>query len=570
MAASLFGAGGAHAQAAAEVTATADWFVARMLDAGPELATYYGITGRGHGGLADNSAAGFAAREAAEDSLAARLARIDDAAVGDGPERLTLGFLREAAGSARAARVCRAELWSVSQLFGWQTKYPFLAGIQPVGSDSLRAQALERFRQLPRFIDRETERLRTGLARGYSAPRGNVRRVIEQLDGLLAAAPTESPLFAPARRDSTPEFRRAWEALLAGQINPAIRRHRDFLRDEYLPAAREAIAVSALPDGAACYRAQLRAFTTLELDPRQVHQTGVEQMARIRGEMRAIARRSFGTDDVPALLAALRTEPRYTFRTRQEIVDYATAAIERGRREMPKWFGRLPRAGVAIQPYREFEERSAPAAAYDAPAEDGSRPGIYHINTFEPEKQSRAAIESTAFHEAIPGHHLQLAIAQERRDAHAVTRLLGNSGFSEGWGLYAERLADEMGLFSGDLDRMGLLSNEALRAARLVVDPGMHVLGWTRQQAIDYMLANTAESRTAVENEVDRYIVWPGQATSYMMGQLEITRLRRMAERELGPRFDIRAFHDRVLEDGSVTLPMLRAKIERWVAESRR
>jgi uncharacterized protein (DUF885 family) len=436
-----------------------------------------------------------------------------------------------------------------------------------VGTPALREQALARFRRLPKFIDNETARLRAGLARGYSAPKLNVRRVIEQLDGLLSTPAAASPFYSAAQRDSTPEFRRAWEAMIAGEINPALRRHRDFLRDEYLPAAREAIAVSALPNGAECYRAQLRAFTTLDLDPRQVHQTGVEQIARTDAEMRAIARRSFGTSDVPALLAAFRTDPRYTFRTREEIVAYSARALERAQREMPKWFGRLPRARVVIEPYREFEEKSAPLGAYDSPSEDGSRPGIYHINTYEPEKQTRVGAESTAFHEAIPGHHLQLAIAQERRDAHPITRFLGNSGFSEGWGLYAERLADEMGLFSSDLDRMGLLSNEALRAARMVVDPGMHVLGWTRQQAIDYMLAHTAETRGSVEDEVDRYIVWPGQATAYMTGSLEIMRLRQMAQRELGPRFDIRAFHDRVLEDGTVTLPMLREKIERWVAE---
>jgi uncharacterized protein (DUF885 family) len=222
-----------------------------------------------------------------------------------------------------------------------------------------------------------------------------------------------------------------------------------------------------------------------------------------------------------------------------------------------------------VEPYAEFEERSAPGASYNSPADDGSRPGIYKINTYEPEKQTRVGQESTAYHEAIPGHHLQLAIAQERQGAHPITRFLGNSGYTEGWGLYAERLADEMGLFSADLDRMGLLSNEALRAARLVVDPGMHVMGWTRQQAIDYMLQHTAEGRGAVENEIDRYIAWPGQATAYMIGNLEIRHLREMAERELGPRFDIRVFHDKVLEDGSVTLPMLRDKIERWVRETR-
>jgi uncharacterized protein (DUF885 family) len=345
-----------------------------------------------------------------------------------------------------------------------------------------------------------------------------------------------------------------------------VRRYRDFLNNVYLPAAREQIGVGANPSGADCYRAQVRSLTTLDVPAREIHQIGLDQMALIQAEMRTIARRSFNTDDVPALLQRLATDRQYLFRTREEMTAYAAAAIGRAKTAMPRYFGRLPRADVRIEPYPAFAERSAPAASYEPPAEDGSRPGIYRLNTYEPEKQSKVAIESTAFHESIPGHHLQLAIAQERTNVHPLTRFMGNSGFSEGWGLYSERLADEMGLFSSDLDRMGLLSNEALRAARMVVDPGIHVLGWTREQAIDYMLRNTAENRQSVENEVDRYIGWPGQATAYMLGNLEIRRLRTMAERELGPRFDIREFHDTVLQDGTVTLPMLRAAVERWVA----
>jgi uncharacterized protein (DUF885 family) len=309
----------------------------------------------------------------------------------------------------------------------------------------------------------------------------------------------------------------------------------------------------------------VRSFTTLDVPAQEIHQIGLREMDKIQAEMRTIAQRSYNTTDVQALLERMRTDRQFLFGSRQEIVDYAGAAIGRARAAMPRYFGRLPRADVVIEPYQDFEERSAPGASYEIPGEDG-RPGKYRINTYKPEEQTRVGIESTAFHESIPGHHLQLAIAQEREGAHIITRFTGNSGFSEGWGLYSERLADEMGLFSSDMDRMGLLSNEALRAARMVVDPGLHVMGWTRDQAIDYMLKHTAENRQAVENEVDRYIGWPGQATAYMLGNLEIRRLREMAERELGSRFDIRTFHDKVLEDGTVTLPMLRAKIERWVA----
>jgi uncharacterized protein (DUF885 family) len=552
----------------AQVTALANELMMTILQRNPELPTLLGLPGFRHDRLTDNSLEALGRAQAQDDAWAARVLAVDPAAVAGTPEAVTLGFLREAAVSGAQARVCRNELWAgVNQMLGWHLQLSRLAAVQPVGSDALRQQALARFRELPRMIDTETANLREGIRLGYTAPRVNVERVIQQFDLLLAAPAAESPFASPAQRDSTPEFRRDFVAAVADGIYPAMRRYRDFLADEYLPAARVAHGIAENPDGADCYRAAVRSFTTLDVPAEEIHRIGLEQMALIQAQMREIAERSYGTSDVPALLERFRTEPEFLFSSRAQIVEYAEAAIVRGKAEMPRWFGRLPRADVVVEPYQEFEERSAPGASYQLPAEDGSRPGTYKINTYQPETQSRVGVESTAFHEAIPGHHLQLAIAQEREGAHPITRYMGNSGFSEGWGLYAERLADEMGLFSSDLDRMGLLSNEALRAARMVVDPGLHVLGWSRERAIDYMLAHTAENRTMVENEVDRYIGWPGQATAYMLGSLEIQRLRRMAEEALGERFDIRAFHDRVLEDGTVPLPMLRAKIEAWVNE---
>jgi uncharacterized protein (DUF885 family) len=297
-----------------------------------------------------------------------------------------------------------------------------------------------------------------------------------------------------------------------------------------------------------------------------VHQIGLREMARIDGEMRAIGQRAFGTTDVPALLTRLRTDRRYAFGSREEIVALARAALERARTRARPSFGLWPKADVVVEPYLPFEEASAPDSYVNA-SDDGTRPGRFRINTGNPTQKPRALSQATTFHETIPGHHLQVAIAMERQGAHPIVRYLGSSAFAEGWAMYAERLADEIGLYSTDVDRMGLLSSEALRAARLVVDPGLHALGWSRQQAIDYMLRHTAESPETVALEVDRYIVLPGQATGYMLGRLEIMRLRDGARQALGPRFDIRAFHDRVLEDGALTLPMLRAKIERWTAQ---
>jgi uncharacterized protein (DUF885 family) len=247
------------------------------------------------------------------------------------------------------------------------------------------------------------------------------------------------------------------------------------------------------------------------------------------------------------------------------LIAYSEAALARAKAAAPGWFGLLPKADVRIEPYPAYREKNAPNE-YNVPAEDGSRPGLFLISAHEAEKKSKAPNESTAFHETVPGHHFQSAIAMERKGPHPVGRYVFNSGYVEGWGLYAERLADEMKLYSSDLDRLGMLSSQAFRAARLVVDSGMHRLGWTRQQAIDYMLEHTAEEPADAASEIDRYIVLPGQATAYMLGMLEIRRARADAQRALGDEFDIRAFHDRVLEDGGVPLTFLRSKIKAMIA----
>ncbi|HKG90243.1 MAG TPA: DUF885 domain-containing protein [Gemmatimonadaceae bacterium] len=554
--------------AAARVTALADTFVAAYLDRFPEVVTFNGIPGGRHDRLSDNSLDALRRWEAREDAWLAEVRRTDPAPLAGRTEWVTYGILREALEASVGVRVCRGELWGVSQIAGWQINLPQLAGTQPVGTAELRAQALARWRTFPRFVDTEIANLREGVRQGYTVPRHNVELVIEQVDGLLSPPTRESPFYAMAAQDSAPgaeAFRADVERLVAADINPALARYRDYLRREYLPVARSTIAVSAIPNGAACYRALVRQFATVDVPPDEIHRVGLQQMAKIEGEMAEIARRSFGTSDVRAVLDRLKTDPQYTFKSREEVIAYSRAAVERAQRAAPRWFGILPKARVVIERYPEYRERSA-SGEYWPPAEDGSRPGTFYISTYEPTKRSRSGPESVAFHETVPGHHLQGAIALERGSAtHPIARYLSNSGYAEGWALYAERLADEMGLFSSDLDRMGMLSEQAYRAARLVIDPGIHSLGWTREQAIEYMASHTTAPRDEVISEIDRYIIWPGQATSYMLGMLEIRRLRDQAERELGPKFDIRAFHDRILENGAVPLPLLRDAVGRWV-----
>jgi uncharacterized protein (DUF885 family) len=553
---------------AAAVTTLADEYFAGLIERTPELATFWGLSNARHDGISDGAPEALKRWQSREDAWLARAGALDLAALDGKPEAVTQAVLRESLESARRTRVCRPELWGVNQLFGWQVAYPRLGAIQPVGDSAKRAQALARWHGIPRFVDQSIANLREGVRQGYTAPRGNVDAVLQQMNDLLAAPPERSPFALMAGRDSTPEFKAALVGLVRDEVNPALRRYRDYLAEEYRAQARTDPAVSALPNGVDCYRAAIRNFTTLDLDPKAVHELGLREMARIEAEMRTIGQRSFGTADVPKLLERLRTDPKYTFRSRAELIHVAEAATARAKAAAPRVFNRMPKADMIVDPCEPFEEKSGCPGSYSSASEDGTRPGRYRINAGSPRTTPRAIAEATAFHEGIPGHHFQVALAAERPGAHPLTRYLFNSGFGEGWALYAEQVANELGLYSTDLDHMGRLSSDALRAARLVVDPGIHVLGWSRQRAIDYMAEHTAESRAFIESEVDRYIILPGQATAYMVGRLEIERLRKDAEQRMGDRFDIRTFHDRVLEDGAVPLALLRRSIERWASDS--
>ncbi len=550
---------------AAQVTALADSVFATTLELRPETGTRSGISGALHNGISSNAPADILAEEQRWDALRVSVQAIDPAPLEGLPEWALYAVMREQLEAEEGLRVCRLELWGVaSYVNGWQARFTDLALIQPVGSDSLRAQALTRAGAMPAWLDQEIANLREGQRLGYSSPKVIVRNVIRQVDDLVSTPTRLSPFFDPARRDSSTAFADSLAAIIANGIVPAMQRYRAYLADEYLPAAREALGVSNNPDGAACYAATVRSFATVEMPADSVHAMGLVQMAQIESQMRAISERSFGGESIESLLPRLTTDARYTYRTSQEVIDTSEAVLARARAEMPKWFGRQPKAEMIIQPYPEFRQRAGAPGQYQPAPDDGSRPAIFLINPSNPTRRSKASTQSTALHEGIPGHHLQVAIANERTDMHPLIRYSFSSGFGEGWALYAERLGDEMGVFSSDVARMGMLGSEAFRAARMVIDAGIHMKGWSRAQARAYMRSRTFLDETSLDGEIDRYISWPGQAPSYMIGRTEILRLREDARARLGERFDIRTFHDRVLENGTVPLWALRRVVERW------
>lgn len=558
------------ARLAARVTTLADSTLATLLSVSPETGTDFGLIDAEHGRLSDNSPEGIRTARARWDALHDAVTTLDPAPLAGRPEWILYGVMRELLEAERGLRVCRQELWTVaSYVNGWQARFTDLALIQPLGTDPLRQLALERARSIAPWLDREIANLRQGLALGYSSPKVIVRSVIRQVDDLLSTPVPSSPFYAPALRDSTPGFGAALAAIVERAIHPAMRRYRDFLEREYLAGARDALGVTSNPNGAACYAATIRAFATVEIPAERVFEQGLAELTRIDRDMRTTATRSFEGESLPTLLRRLRTDPRYTFKTSQEIIDTSEAILTRAKREMPNWFGRLPRADMVIQPYPEFRQRAGAPGQYQPAPEDGSRPAVFLINPSQPTRQPRADVETTALHEGIPGHHLQVAIAAEQKDVHPLIRYSFSSGFGEGWALYAERLGDEMGLFSSDLTRMGMLGSEAFRAARMVIDAGIHTKDWSRERALEYLTSHTFLTGNTAEGEIDRYISWPGQAPSYMIGRNEIMRLRERARVELGTRFDIRAFHDRVLENGTVPLGLLGTIVKRWIQEAR-
>lgn len=363
-----------------------------------------------------------------------------------------------------------------------------------------------------------------------------------------------------------------YDVLLAVEqdIYPALTAFRGVLEKTILPAARddERVGLKYLPNGASAYRTLIHASTSLpaeECDPKAIHEYGLSEVARIRAEIGQLGARVLGTSDLRAIQEKLRSDPAMHFRTREEVQAKASEALARARGKLRGFFGLVPEAPCEVVPIPSHEEADSTIAYYRAPAADGSRPGRYFVNTSAPETRPRYEAEVLAFHEAVPGHHLQIAIAQEREELPRFRRHSGSTAFVEGWALYTERLCDEMGLYSGDLDRLGMLSYDAWRASRLVVDTGLHFFGWSREEAVEYLLANTLLAPNNVENEVDRYIAWPGQALAYKLGQREILALRDAARAAQGTAFRYPEFHDRVLSGGALTLASLRGQIEGWL-----
>lgn len=512
------------------------------------------------------------------DALLARLVAIDGAGLGE-VDRVTWALLRGELEASRAMDACRLYEWNVDAGMGGGAlgTLSYVVESHTVKTPQDAANVVARMGQGAQMIDDTIANLGRGLASGRVAAGEKVRRVIEQLDRELVK-PVDSwtintPKWATASPDPWPVGERARQlhALrerVATQIKPALVRMRAFLHDQVLPKARgEQEGLVGIPDGDACYRASILSHVGLAKTPAELHALGLAEIARTDQQIAALGKKVLGTPELASTIAKLRTDRALYFDSREELLAAAQKALDRAKAAIPRFFSVLPKTDCVMAEIPSYAAPYSTIAYYQQPHYDGSKPGEYYVNTYLPETRPRFELEALTWHESIPGHHLQIAIAQELGALPMFRKLDGSTAFVEGWALYTERLAEEMGLYTADLDRIGKLSYDAWRGSRLVVDTGIHALGWTRAQAEAFMREHTALTEVNISNEVDRYIGWPGQALAYKVGQLEILKLRAEAEAKLGKKFDIKAFHAVVLGAGAVTLPVLADRVHAWIAQ---
>ncbi|WP_243866585.1 DUF885 domain-containing protein [Actinophytocola oryzae] len=545
------------------VTALADELVQLYFQSDPVFSTVVGVPGYGRV-LADRSPAAEADLLARVQDVAARASAVDPAGLTP-DDVVTRAIVIHQAGAMADWTASRQIEFTISDLFvAPASELIMTLPMLPLTTDESRDDYLARLRAVPAYLATVTERHRAGAVEGRVPVASLVEKAVAHLDRYLAEAEND-PL---ARQEAPAEFAEAREEVLASVVRPAIAEYRRFLADEMVALGRpdDRVGVCRLPDGEEIYRRLSRFHTTTDRTPDELHQTGLDIIAALTEEYAALGDKLFGVSDRAEIFRRMTSDPAMRWRDEEELLSSAREAVTRAEAAVPDWFGVLASTRCKVEPVPPADAPGAPMAFYLWPSMDGARPGIYFANTHKPRERDRFVSEVTAFHEAVPGHHFQITIAQELTHLPMLRRVVAPNAYAEGWGLYTERLAEEMGLYTSDVDRLGMLAMDSMRAGRLVVDTGMHAKGWSREQAIAYLRENTPMADIDIRNEVDRYIAYPGQALGYMVGRLEIQRNRQVAERTLGAAFDIREFHDQVLTNGALPLSVLGEVVDRWLS----
>ena len=447
-------------------------------------------------------------------------------------------------------------------------------GAQPFKTVKDYENWLARGNKLPQLFDTSIANMREGMKAGVVQPRPLMVKVVPQLDALIKDKPEDTLLWGPITnmpKDFPAADRErltaAYREMIGQRVMPAYRKLRTFINDEYLPATRDTVGMDKLPDGQAWYAFNARNSTTTDLTPDQIHQIGLDEVARIHGLMKTEVMDKVGfKGTLKEFFAFMKDDPRFNFASEEALLTHYRGLEAKINRKVGEQFSLIPKSPFEIRAVEPFRAKSAAGGSYMTPSEDGSRPGVFYVNTYDLPTRKTWDAEDLYLHEAIPGHHFQLALQQELTGLPKFRRFGGETAFAEGWGLYAESLGRDLGVYTDPYNYFGYLQNELWRAIRLVTDTGLHSKNWTREQVIQYMLDNSAESETQATAEAERYIAWPGQALAYKIGELKIQEVRDRAEKALGDRFDVREFHAEVLKDGSVPLDVLEAKIDRWIA----
>ena len=540
----------------------------------PEFATFLGDP-RGQDRWTDDSLETVRQREQDAIMLLAALENIDRLALPDS-DRVNYDLLYDSQKLDIEGQQFPGEFMPINQMGGVQQNIAQMMAITQPKNAQDYANMIARLEKAPQVIDQTIAWMRLGMEAGVTPPAVTLRDVPQQIRNQLVDEADQSPMLGafqkfPASVDSLQQasLKKQAETVFSDQVTPALEKLLAFVENEYLPAARETIAMRDLPNGAAWYAYNVKQRTTTDLTPEQIHEIGLSEVKRIRGEMEKVIASTDFEGSFEEFLVFLRTDPQFYHETSEGLLREYRDIAKRADPELMKVFGKLPRTPYGIVPVPAYAEKSQTTAYYQRGSVDAGRPGNFFANTYALDTRPRWEMEALTLHEAVPGHHLQLALQDELEDMPWFRRVGGYTAFSEGWGLYSESLGEEMGFYKDPYSKFGQLTYEMWRAIRLVVDTGMHQLGWSRQQAIDYFMANAGKQEHDVIVEIDRYIVWPGQALAYKIGELKIKELRAYATDELGEDFDIRAFHDEVLGKGALPLSVLDANIKTWVQEQK-
>lgn len=542
----------------ASIVTLADIYYKHIMESSPEAAYYIDVPLENHEGISSNKLSDVAKTVAFQDSLYKELSNIDTLKISKKSDKITYWLLKESLESSMAMRVCKRNLWNVTHRSNWQQNWMTIAAFQPVDTEEFRLQAFKRWNKLPPYVATEIENLKLGISQGYTMPKEIVRLVIDQLQTIIDYPIENSPFMSPAKRAEDQQFYTAWEKLVTEKIVPAFVKYKDFLKNEYLSAAREEPSILTIPNGDKCYQAYVRLNTTTNKSGKEIFELGQQIVTANKSKVTALGKELYQIDNFKDIIRSINEDKSNYFNTSDEILSFNSQLLSKAKEASKNWFAVLPSTEVTMKPYASHETGRG---SYEAAK--GDKPAYFRISLKNPKQQKKGANERLTFHESYPGHHLQIGIEKDLQGMHPVSKLISFSSYIEGWGRYSEQLAEEMGLYES---KAALIGRRAWPARGMVVDPGLHLMNWTKEEVINYIMEARPGDEDGALHIYHRIIIWPAQLTSYDVGGEEIKALRKMAKNKLGDKFDIKEFHSKVLENGTIPLSALRTVINEWVA----